>query len=421
MKSRETLKQTEIGQIPDDWNFDKLENYAEIKGRIGWKGLKKSEYTEDGPYLIANRHIKGQKISWENCDHVTRFRYEESPEIQLSPNDIIMSKDGTIGQVAFIDRLPGHATINSTMMLIRIKNESLIPKFVYYFLQGNVFKKFISQKNSGTSIPHIFQHDMKNLHIPIPSKKEQQKITLILSTVDGIIQKSNEIIRKTKLLNVGLMKKLLTEGIDHTTFKQTEIGQIPEEWTVTRIIDAAETYSGGTPSRKNSDYFKGTIPWVKSGELKNNSISDTAEKITQQALDDSSAKKLQKGILLVAMYGATVGKTAILDIDATTNQAICAIKPKSDNINTKFLQSYFIFKRDSLLTLSSGGAQPNISQSIIKNFMFPLPSILEQNKIVDILSIADSKLQIENKRIKHFSNIKQGLLNDFLSGYKRLN
>jgi len=121
------------------------------------------------------------------------------------------------------------------------------------------------------------------------------------------------------------------------------------------------------------------------------------------------------------MYGATVGKTAILDIDATTNQAICAIKPKSDNINTKFLQSYFIFKRDSLLTLSSGGAQPNISQSIIKNFMFPLPSILEQNKIVDILSIADSKLQIENKRIKHFSNIKQGLLNDFLSGYKRLN
>jgi len=204
------FKQTKIGKIPKDWKIIKLDDYAYIKGRIGWRGLKASEYTKEGPYLVANKHIINGKVMWDICDHLSEFRYEESPEIQLRRNDVIMAKDGTIGEAAIIDFLPDKATINSTMMLIRTTNNDLAPKFMLYFLQGPHFKRFIYQKTSGTSIPHIFQRDMKNLRMPLPQLSEQKRIVEILSTVDRKLELERA--RKVKLERVkkGLMNDLLT-------------------------------------------------------------------------------------------------------------------------------------------------------------------------------------------------------------------
>lgn len=213
------LKQLEVKndnhKLPSDWKMVKLDDYVDIKGRIGWRGLKKSEYTKKGPYLIANRHIKKQKISWEDCDHISDFRYDESPEISLQLNDVIMSKDGTIGQVAFIDKLPGKATLNSTMMVIRVTNKDLYPKFLYYFLQGPIFKKFINQKISGSSIPHIFQRDMKNFTIPLPPPEEQEEIINALTILDDRLEledkrkKNLDQIKQTLMNNLVLGKARL--------------------------------------------------------------------------------------------------------------------------------------------------------------------------------------------------------------------
>jgi len=168
-------------------------------------------------------------------------------------------------------------------------------------------------------------------------------------------------------------------------FKKLELAGVK----VFRIKDIAKTTSGGTPSRNIPEYFEGDIPWLKSGELNDDFIFDAEENITEEALKNSSAKIFPKGTLLVALYGATVGKTGILGINAATNQAICAIFPK-EGVERDYLYWYFRMKRQDFLISSYGGAQPNISQKTIKEALIPIPSIELQKKVIDFLNSLSS-------------------------------
>ena len=129
--------------------------------------------------------------------------------------------------------------------------------------------------------------------------------------------------------------------------------------------ELCKTTSGGTPSRSKPHYFEGTIPWVKSGELPDGIVIQNSEYISDEAISNSSAKLLPAGTLLVALYGATVGKLGILSRPAATNQAVCAIFP-SEAIDTKFLFWYLLAKRPWLIGQAAGGAQPNISQGVVR-------------------------------------------------------
>ena len=155
------------------------------------------------------------------------------------------------------------------------------------------------------------------------------------------------------------------------------------KWIVEPLSKICKTTSGGTPSRKNTEYFfNGTIPWVKSGELENNIIMDAEEYITEGAIQNSSAKVFPKGTLLIALYGATIGKLAFLGIDAATNQAVCGIF-KNDKVDLKYLYYFLLFSRPNLVKQGQGGAQPNISQTILKRLMVPYPvDIGEQQRVV---------------------------------------
>ncbi|NQE54170.1 Type-1 restriction enzyme MjaXIP specificity protein [ANME-1 cluster archaeon GoMg3.2] len=183
-----------------------------------------------------------------------------------------------------------------------------------------------------------------------------------------------------------------------------------EEWKIKRIEELSKTTSGGTPSRKNKEYYCGDILWVKSGELEDNYIIDTEEKITQDAVKNSSAKLFPKGTILMAMYGATVGKTAILKKEATTNQAICGIIPNNDNFNSEFLRYQLIFKREDFLKQRYGGAQPNISQNIIKKFEVAIPSLPEQCKIAHVLSTVQKAIEQQDKIIRTTTELKKALM-----------
>jgi type I restriction enzyme S subunit len=175
---------------------------------------------------------------------------------------------------------------------------------------------------------------------------------------------------------------------------------LPEGWKWVRLRDIAKTTSGGTPSRYVKEYWeKGTIPWVKSGELEDNIIYDTEEKITEEGLKNSNAKLFPKGTLLVAMYGATVGKTAILSVDAATNQAVCAIFPNNAVVIRDYIRYYIIYRRGELVRRSFGGAQPNISQAVIRNILLPLPPLEEQKRIVSRLEQLISRAE-EAKRLR---------------------
>ena len=154
-----------------------------------------------------------------------------------------------------------------------------------------------------------------------------------------------------------------------------------KDWEKEKLGKIFFTTSGGTPSRKNGKYYNGNIPWVKSGELGKGFIFDTEEKITEDAIKYSSAKIFPKGTLLIALYGATIGKLAFLGIEASTNQAICGIF-ENENINSRFLYNYLLFRRPKLISQGAGGAQPNISQTILKDLDLPFPSKPEQCTIV---------------------------------------
>ncbi|WP_199770708.1 restriction endonuclease subunit S, partial [Helicobacter marmotae] len=149
-----------------------------------------------------------------------------------------------------------------------------------------------------------------------------------------------------------------------------------KKWETRKIDEIFQTSSGGTPTSTKQAYYKnGTIPWVNSGELKGNIIRDSKTKITKLGLQKSSAKIFPKNTILIAMYGATTGQIGILDIEASTNQAICAILPNYAEANPHFIFQALRKKTKDFKRMSIGTARNNISQKIIKNFQIPLPPL----------------------------------------------
>lgn len=167
--------------------------------------------------------------------------------------------------------------------------------------------------------------------------------------------------------------------------------KVPGNWCWTRMKNIAQWGSGGTPSRKISEYYNGNIPWVKTGELNNDYVFETEEHITQNAILHSSAKLFPVNTVVIAMYGATIGKVGILGVEATTNQA-CACGVSNLLANYKYLFYYAISQKDNFINKGKGGAQPNISQEIIKSHEFPLPPLPEQQRIVDRIESLFAKL-----------------------------
>jgi len=190
---------------------------------------------------------------------------------------------------------------------------------------------------------------------------------------------------------------------------KNEIDNYPIGWKEVKIEEIANTSSGGTPSRTNAEYYGGSIPWVKSGELRNGIISHSEETITEVGVKDSSAKIFPSGTLLVALYGATAGKVGILSMDSATNQAVCAIFPKEITIS-KYLFYSLIHKREDLLGERYGGAQPNISQMILKSFKVPLPPLPEQKAIAKVLSTVQRAIEVTEQVIQSTKELKKSLM-----------
>ncbi len=159
------------------------------------------------------------------------------------------------------------------------------------------------------------------------------------------------------------------------------LNKAPKGWIIAKLGDVCKTTSGGTPSRKFLHYYTGNIPWVKSGELRYNTIFDTEEKITEEAVANSSAKVFPKGTLLVALYGANIGRLAVLGVEAATNQAVCGIF-ENQKIDSKYLYFFLFHKQRDLIREGIGGAQPNISQGILKDLELSIPPLPEQHRIV---------------------------------------
>lgn len=210
----EGYEKTKVGIIPEEWDFYPLVNISSMNGRIGWQGLKQSEFTMNpkDPFLITGMNFKDGKIRWEEVYHIPHNRYDEAKQIQLKIDDVLMTKDGTIGKLLYIDQIPypGKASLNSHLLVFRPLNNRYIPKFLFYQLDSNIFKNHIELEKSGTTFFGITQEGVGKYKILLPPLPEQQRITEILSIWETAIELNEKELNQLKEQKRGLMQLLLT-------------------------------------------------------------------------------------------------------------------------------------------------------------------------------------------------------------------
>ncbi|MCD8411489.1 restriction endonuclease subunit S [Tenacibaculum finnmarkense] len=193
------------------------------------------------------------------------------------------------------------------------------------------------------------------------------------------------------------------------------IKNIPSDWELKKLGEIAKTFAGGTPKRSIAEYYNGTIPWIKSGEVNNDSIITSSEFVTELALKESSTRLIKPNSILIAMYGATAGKVGVLKVLGCSNQAVLAVNSEIENLSNVFLYHYLKKCTVELLNLCQGSGQPNLSKAIVDNLKIPLPPLKEQQKIAEILSTVDAKISIIDEQISENKNLKKGLMQSLLS------
>jgi len=220
------------------------------------------------------------------------------------------------------------------------------------------------------------------------------------------------VIKKVILAQDNLLKLVLLDKSEHPY-------EVPQNWIWTKLKHVAKWGSGGTPSRRILEYYTGSIPWIKTGELKNNFIYDTEEKISEIAIVKSSAKLFPINTIVIAMYGATIGKVGIMGVASATNQA-CACAVANATLNYRYLFFYLLAQQETFIKLGRGGAQPNISQEIIKEHEIPIPPIAEQERIVKIIESLFKKLnaskELAKNALESFECRKAAILHKTFSG-----
>jgi len=215
--------QTPLGWIPKQWEAVRLGDHTTVKARLGWKGLKSEEYVDDGYIFLATPNLKANQIDFENVNYISKWRYDESPEIQLRVGDVLIVKDGsTLGISNYVRYLPRPTTVNGSIAVVRTE-PTLFHEFLYHFVNGHAFQKLITLKKAGLGVPHLFQADLREFAISLPPLPEQQKIADLLTRADSGIEDNQLSLEKYKALKAGLMQDLLTGKVRVQVDKSDEV------------------------------------------------------------------------------------------------------------------------------------------------------------------------------------------------------
>ncbi len=378
-----------------------------------------------GNIVTSNNQSIGKNYEYETIQYldtgsITNGKIEGYQKINISDapsrakrlvkhEDIIYSTVRPIQRhFGFIENPINTLVVSTGFSVIEVNNDLANPKFIYYFLSSNETVEILNviAEASTTTYPSLKPKDIKNLDILLPPLKEQKEIAEVLSSLDD----------KIDLLHY--QNKTLEE-LAQTLFRQWFVEEAGDEWEMVELGSVIETTSGGTPSRKKMEYYKnGKYFWVKSKELNGSFLTETEEQITEEALQNSSAKLLPKNSILIAMYGATVGEYTIISENMTCNQAICALKP-NENYPYTFLYMFVKNYKEEIINMAVGSAQQNISQLLIKQL--PIHSnikiISKFHKEVELLF---EKIKSSIEQIKTLENTRDTLLPKLMSGEVRV-
>ncbi|SIT97425.1 type I restriction enzyme, S subunit [Epilithonimonas bovis DSM 19482] len=281
-------------------------------------------------------------------------------------------------------------------LLARPKENVFHLGFNAYLFKSNRVRTQIQRESQGTKVLSINVGRISKIELSFPAVKEQQKIASFLSLIDERIQTQIKIIEQLETLIKGLSEKLFSQEIRFKGFT--------EKWTEKKLGKLATFYSGGTPLTSKKEYFDGNIPFIRSGEINSNV---TEQFINELGLKNSSAKMVEVGDILYALYGATSGEVAISKINGAINQAVLCIKSQQ---NHYFIYSYLFHKKEHIINKYLQGGQGNLSADIVKQIELPIPPLEEQTIIANFLSAIDTKIQTEKNILEKYQSQKQYLL-----------
>lgn len=401
------MKETDLGLLPESWDLQILGDLLYIKGRIGWKGLKKSEYLEEGYAIINGEQIINDKVNWNSVGRISKERFLESPEIILKRKDILMTKDGTIGKIAYVDHLPEDATVASGVFVIRNDSKLLHTKYLYNFFKSRYFKWLIKGRTEGSVIPHLYQRDFKEMMIPLPSFEEQKAITKILTAFDDKIE-----LLQAQNKTLETILKVKHEDL-FTVCSSLDCPKV-------KVGDYVKTNSISI----NKNYNHNSILYMDTGSL-TNGVTESLQEIKLSEAPSRAKRLVKHNDILISTVRPNQKHFGIIKYpinNLVVSTGFCVIS--CEKIDPHFL--YYVLTSndmtDYLHSIAEGSTStyPSIKPIDLESVEFVLPPNDRIEKFSKTASIFWDKIHLNQIQVKSLTKTRDTLLPKLMSGQVRV-
>jgi len=417
---REYIKHPKLGKIPSSWKGSKLSEIVDLEHGFQFR---KEDFTDSGIPVIKINNIIGNDLNLDNLSFIEPSRLEEFSRFLIKKNDILMSLTGNIGRVIEVGLIQRDFVQNYRVgKFVPVNRNELYNRYIKYLLSSPlVLSQFFKFSNQSAQA-NFGKQDMDKVWVAIPtSLPEQQKIAEILSTVDAKIEIIDQQISETQELKKGLMQQLLTKGIGHTEFKDSVLGKIPKSWEVVKISKVAHINNSSLPNTTDEKY---EFYYIDLSSVKSGKIETPLEKIKYSDSPSRARRILKRGDVIMATVRPNLLGFAFAGFD--TNNYVCstgfALLSHKENSNGQFIYQnlYSESVKYQINKLIVGSNYPAINSSDVKNIRIPFPSLNEQNQIAEILTSVDDKLEVLSEKKTTYKELKQGLMQQLLTGRVRV-
>lgn len=389
-------------KLPKGWRVLKIKEMTSIIGG-GTPSTSIDEYYDGDIPWLSPVDLSGYKKKYisRGRKNITKEGLKKSSARLLPKNSVLFSSRAPIGYIAIAEN---ELTTNQGFKNL-LPSPLYDPSFAYYFLKYK--KDYIESQASGTTFKEISGKKLGEIEFILPPLPEQQRIVAKLDALFGHLDSLREKLDRIPVLLKNFRQQVLTQAVTGELTKEWREGKGLGEWEETTIGSLFEIKTGGTPRRGVKEYYEGgTIPWVKSGLVKNELIFEADEFITEIAIRDSNVKIFPVDTLLVAMYGEgkTRGQVGWLKLEATTNQAIAALVNETmPTITRTYVFYYCLSQYNDIRAKAEGGNQPNLNLSKVKNWEISMPPLEEQKEIV---SQVDALFSLADKIESQYASLK---------------
>ncbi len=393
-----------------EWKLTKLTSLAE-KIMVGIASAATHAYRAKGIPMFRNQNIKSGHLDDGDLLFITPEYETVFRNKRLRTGDLVTMRTGYPGVTAIVP--PQYDQSQSfTTLITRPKKDAIDSIFLCHYINSEFGQKFFEQSQIGGAQKNVNASTLRGMPIPVPPRQEQLAIGEALSDVDALIAGLEKLITKKRDLKQAAMQQLLTGQIRLPGFSG--------KWGVKRLGDLVEMGSGGTPPSANTAYYGGDIPWVAIADMTGGGkyIAATERNLTGLGLANSAAQMFPVGTVLYAMY-ASLGECSISTVPVTTSQAILGIRPKA-NLNPEFLYYLLTSWKPMVKGLGQQGTQSNLNKGIVADFKISLPAFEEQESIAAVLVEMDNELAALEARLSKTRELKQGMMQELLTGRTRL-